>query len=277
MARPFALGALSLGRFRPSVHLYPPLVLLSCLVASTAAPAAGRHGQDVREALQELRELRVPGFGASPDHLIGAGGVGLANPDTGRVVPTFEHSVVPAGPSNDGFVVPPGFSMARSGAAPAGSGFGLTSPPSFRGSGTASPVPPVLPPWQADSLFDSDVDGATGDSVPFRILSTGSSESEGSPNSPSDLPIAAEPADEDPDQQDGGELFRTALLPEGDETPQATPSDDLHSALLPSDSDDAPAGEGPAPASVPGPLPLAGVAVAWRCSRRLRQRLRQAR
>jgi hypothetical protein len=41
MARPFALGALSLGRFRPFVHLYPPLVLLSCLVASTAAPAAG--------------------------------------------------------------------------------------------------------------------------------------------------------------------------------------------------------------------------------------------
>ena len=276
MARPFALGALSLGRFRPSVHLYPPLVLLSCLVASTAAPAAGSLGQDAREALQELRALLVPGFGASPDYLIGAGGIGLANPDTGTVVPTFQYSVVPAGDSNDGFVVPSGVFLARSGAAPAGSGFRMTSPLSFRWSGTAS-TPPALLTWQAGSLFDSVFNGATGDYVPFRIVSTGSSESEGSPTSPSDLPIAAEPADEDSDQQDGGEVFRTALLPEGDETPPATPSDDLPSALLPSDQGDAPVGEGPTAASVPGPLPLAGVAVAWRCSRRLRQRLRQAR
>lgn len=41
--------------------------------------------------------------------------------------------------------------------------------------------------------------------------------------------------------------------------------------------DQGPAAEGPDPASVPGPLPVAGVAIAWRCSRRLRQRLRQAR
>ena len=193
------------------------------------------------------------------------------------MVPTFHFSVVHAGASNEGFVVPSGVFLARSGAAPAGSGFRLTSPLSFRWSGTAS-TPPVLLTWQAGSFFDSVFNGATGDSVPFRIVPTGSSESEASPTSPSDLPIAAEPADENPDQQDGGEVFRTALLPEGDETPPATPSDDLPSALLlPSDQGDAPAGEGPAPASVPGPLPLAGVAVAWRCSRRLRQRLRQVR
>jgi hypothetical protein len=213
--------------------------------------------------LQELRALLVPGFGP-------------ANPDTGTVVPTFRYGVVPAGASNDGFVVPSGVFLARSGAASGGSGFRLTSPLSVRWSGTAS-TPPAQLTWQAGTLFGDIFNGATGGFDPFRIVSGGSPESDRSPSSPSDLPIAAEPADEDPGQQDGGEVFRTALLTPATELPPATPSDDLPSALLPSDQGDAPAGEGPAPDSVPGPLPLAGVAVAWRCSRRLRQRLRQAR
>jgi hypothetical protein len=172
--------------------------------------------------LQELWALLVPRFGP-------------AKPDTGTVVvPTFRYGVVPAGASNDGFFVPSGVFLARSGAASGGSGFRLTSPLSVRWSGTAS-TPPAQLTWQAGTLFGNVFNGATGGFVPFRIVSGGSPESDRSPSSPSDLPIAAEPADEDPGQQDGGEVFRTALLP------------------------------------------LAGVAVAWRCSRRLRQRLHQAR
>jgi len=52
MVRFLGFGALGLRRFRPSVHLCPPLVLLSCLVASTAAPAGESRGHD---ALAELR------------------------------------------------------------------------------------------------------------------------------------------------------------------------------------------------------------------------------
>jgi hypothetical protein len=81
--------------------------------------------------LQELWALLVPRFGP-------------ANPDTGTVVPNFRYSVVPAGASNDGFVVPSGVFLARSGAAPGGSGFRLTSPLSVRWSGTASTPPAQL-------------------------------------------------------------------------------------------------------------------------------------
>jgi len=272
MARPLAFGALSLGRFRPSVHLYPPLVLLSCLVASTAAPAVGGHGHDALEGLEELRELLVPGFGSSPDYIIGAGGIGLGNPVTGTVVPPFQFSFVPAGASIDGFVVPSGYFLARSGAAPGGSGYRLSNPLSFGWSGTES-TPPLLLTWQAGTLFDSVFNGATGGFVPFRIVSAGPLEPGGSPANASDLTIAAEPAGEDPGlKEDGGDVFETALLPPGAREPQGAPSGDL-----PGDQGDGPGDQLPDPASVPGPLPLAGVAVAWRCSRRLRQRLRQVR
>lgn len=271
MARPSGLGALSLGRFRPSVHLWPPLVLLSCLVASTAAPAEDSFGHDDLGTLKELRDLLVPGFGPAPDILIGAGGIGLANPVTGTVVPPFQYSVVSADASIDGFVVPSGFFLVRSGTAPGGSGFRLSNPLSFRWSGTTA-TPPARLTWQAGTLFDNVFNGATGGFVPFRIVSGGSSKSDGSPSTPPALPIAAEPADGDPGLREAGDVFETALVPPGSETPPGASIDDL-----PNDLGDGPRGQGPDPASVPGPLPLAGVAIAWRCSRRLRQRLRLVR
>jgi hypothetical protein len=251
------------------------LVLLSCLVASTAAPAVGSFGHDDLGALKELRELLVPGFGESPEFLVGAGGIGLANPVTGTVVPSFQYSVVPAGASIHGFVVPYGFFMARSGTAPGGSGFRLSNPLSFRRSGTAS-TPPVRVTWQAGTLFDNVLNGAAGRFVPFRIVSEGPSGKGGAPATAPDLPIAAESAGEVPGLREGGDVFDTALLPPGSETPPEASTDNLPSNL-PGDLDDGLGGQGPDPASVPGPLPLAGVAIAWRCSRRLRQRLRQVR
>lgn len=140
MARPLRLGALSLGRFRPSVHLYPPLLLLTCLVASTAAPAVGSHPHESLGALEELRELLTPGFGVSPDYQVGAAGIGLVNPATGLVVPPFHYSVAPYEVSVDGFVVPSGFFLARSGAATGDSLFRLSSP-----SPSAGRAPPPHP------------------------------------------------------------------------------------------------------------------------------------
>ncbi len=272
MVRSFTIGAFSLGRFRPSVHLYPPLVLLSCLVASTAAPAVGGYGHDAVEGLEELRELLVPGFGSSPDYSIGAGGIGLGNPLTGMVVPPFQYNFVPAWASIDGFVVPSGYFLVRSGAAPGGSGYRLTNPLSFGSAGTDS-TPPVLLTWQAGTLFDKVFNGAAGRFVSFRIVSEGPSEKGGAPAMAPDLPIAAEPAGEDPGLRKRGDVFETALLPPGAETPPGASTDDLPSEL-PSDPD---SDQDPTPASVPGPLPLAGVAIAWRCSRRLRQRLQEVR
>ncbi|MEA5442160.1 hypothetical protein [Cyanobium gracile] len=271
MARPFSLGALSLGRFRPSVHLYPPLLLLTCLVASTAAPAVGSLPHESLGALEELRELLTPGFGGSPDYLVGAGGIGLANPSTGLVVPPFQYIVAPYEVSVDGFVVPSGFFLSRSGTATSGSLFRLSSPLSFRWAGTSS-TPEAQLTWQAGTLFDNVFNGATGGFVPFRIVSAGSSEPDEVSSDASELAIAAEPAGEDRGQRLAGDVFETALLPQGTEPPPSgAPSNER-----PGEGADGP-GEGPDPASVPGPLPLAGVAVAFRCSRRVRQRLRQGR
>lgn len=276
MARPLRLGALSLGRFRPSVHLYPPLLLLTCLVASTASPAVGSHPHESLGALEELRELLTPGFGVSPDYLVGAGGIGLANSSTGLVVPPFHYSVAPYEVSVDGFVVPSGFFLARSGAASGDSLFRLSSPLAFRWAGTSS-TPEAQLTWQAGTLFDNVFNGATGGFIPFRIVPAGASESDESSSDPLELAIAAEPAGEDPGQRQAGEVFETALLPQATEPlPPGAPSDDL-AGEWPEGPGDAPAAEGPDPASVPGPLPLAGVAIAWRSSRRLRQRLRQVR
>jgi hypothetical protein len=275
MARPFTFGALSLGRFRPSVHLYPPLLLLTCLVASTAAPAVGGLPHESLGELEELRELLTPGFGASPEYLVGAGGIGLGNPVTGQVVPPFQYSVAPYEESVDGFVVPFGVFLTRSGIATGGSLFRLSSPLSFRWSGTAS-TPAAQLTWPAGTLFDNVFNGVTVEFVPFRVVSAGSSERDESSSDTLELAIAAEPADEDPGQEQPGDVFETALLPPGAELPQGAPIDQLPGDL-PDGPGEGPISEGPDPASVPGPLPLAGVAVAFRFSRHLRQRLRQGR
>lgn len=279
MVRFLGFGALGLRRFRPSVHLYPPLVLLSCLIASTAAPAGGIHGHDGLTELQELRELLVPGFGRDPEILIGVGGITLGNPVTGTVVPPFQVSAL-SGPDSiiDGFVVPSGYFLARSGPVPGRSGFRLTNPLAFRWTGTAS-TPPLQLTWQAGTLFDNVLDGATGAFVPFQIVPGGSTGE--APSTEPRLALAAELAEETPGQGEGDDVFKTALLlpppgaPSG-EQPGNGPTDQPGEGGD-GPGDQGPAAEGPDPASVPGPLPVAGVAIAWRCSRRLRQRLRQAR
>ena len=275
MARPFTFGALSLGRFRPSVHLYPPLLLLTCLVASTAAPAVGGLPHESLGVLEELRQLLIPGFGASPEYLVGSGGIGLGNPVTGLVVPPFQYSVAPFEESVDGFVVPSGVFLARSSAPKGDSLFRLSSPLSFLWSGTAS-TPAAQLTWPAGTLFDSVFNGAIGKFVPFRVVSAGSSERDESSSETLELAIAAEPADEDPGQEQPGDLFETALLRPATELPPGAPADQLPGDL-PDGPGEGPISEGPDPASVPGPLPLAGVAVAFRFSRHLRQRLRQGR
>ncbi len=277
MVRFLGFGALGLRRFRPSVHLYPPLVLLSCLIASTAAPAGGIDGNDGLTELQELRELLIPGFGREPEVLIGVGGISLSNPVTGTIVPPFQVSAL-SGPDSiiDGFVVPSGYFLARSGAVSGSNGFRLTNPLAFRWAGTAS-TPPLQLTWQAGTLFDNVFDGSTGAFVPFRIVPGGSTGE--APSTEPRLALAAEPAEETPG--DGNDVFETALLL----TPPGAPSGE-QPGNGPTDQpgeggdgpgDQGPAAEGPEPASVPGPLPVAGVAIAWRCSRRLRQRLRQGR
>ncbi len=274
MVRFLGVAALGLRRFRPSVHLYPPLVLLSCLVASTAAPAGGTYGHDSVAELKELRELLVPGFGREPNVLIGVGGISLSNPVTGTSVPFFQLS---SGSSSsfgggiiDGFVVPSGFFLARTSAVPGRTGFRLTNPLAFRWAGTAS-TPPLQLTWQAGTLFDNVFDGATGSFVPFRIVPGGSTGVD--PSTEPRLALAAEPAEETPGQGEGDDVFKTALLL----PPPGAPSGDQPGEGGDGPGDQGPAAEGPDPASVPGPLPVAGVAIAWRCSRRLRQRLRQTR
>jgi len=300
MVRFLGSGALGLRRFRPSVHLCPPLVLLSCLIASTAAPAGGRYGHDALSELQELRELLVPGFGREPEILIGVGGLTLSNPATGTVVPAFQlssRSSPPSGPDSfiNGFVVPSGYFLARSGAVPGRGGFRLTNPLAFRWVGTAS-TPPLQLTWQAGTLFDNVFDGATGASVPFQIV--GSPPRGDGPSAVPALALAAEPAQEAPGPGEGEQrVFETALLPPAPgapsgEQPGNGPGDQAgeggegpgHEGPVgegpteqPGDGGNGPGEGAPDPDSVPGPLPVAGVAIAWRCSRRLRQRLRQAR
>ncbi len=273
MARPLAFGAFSLRRFRPTVHLCPPLVLLGCLIASTAAPAVGNHGNDNLGVLEELRELLVPGFGPAPEFLFGAGVLGLSNPLTGMTVPPFQYGVVPPGVSLDGFVVPSGAFLVRSIAAGGGNGFRLTHPLSLRWSGTASTAAALLT-WQAGTFFDNVFNGASGGFIPFQIVFPGSAESGGAPPSASFLPIAAVPAQENPPltlrtpEQKTPDVFEDALLPPPPGGPSEAPTED---------GGQGPAGpaQGGGPATVPGPLPLAGLAIAWRSSRRLRQRVRQ--
>jgi hypothetical protein len=276
MVRFLGLGALGLRRFRPSVHLYPPLVLISCLIATTAAPAESTLGHDALDQLRELRELLVPGFGREPEMRIGVGGIGLSNPVSGLVVPPFRLSS-PSGSdaSIDGFVVPSGFFLARSGDVAARGGFRLTNPLAFRWTGTAT-TPPLQLTWQAGTLFDNVFDGSTGSFVPFRIVPAGS------PSLEPVLALAAEPADGTDGPGEGDGVFETALLPPAPEGPSGQQPGSGPGAA-PGDGGEGPTGqpggdgEAPETAPVPGPLPVAGVALAWGCSRRLRQRLRQGR
>ena len=281
MVRFLGVAALGLRRFRPNVHLYPPLVLLSCLIASTAAPAGSNVGHEALSELQQLRELLVPGFGREPEILIGVGGISLSNPVTGTVVPAFQLSS-PSGPDSiiDGFVVPSGYFLARTGPVPGRTGFRLTNPLAFRWAGTAS-TPPLQLTWQAGTLFDNIFDGATAAFVPFQIVPAGSPATGEAPSNGPTLALAAEPAEEASGSGDGDDVFETALVPPAPgapsgEQPGNGPTDQ------PGDGgegpgEQGPVAEGPEPASVPGPLPVAGVAIAWRCSRRLRRRLRQGR
>lgn len=287
MVRFLGVAALGLRRFRPSVHLCPPLVLLSCLIASTAAPAGGNYGHDALSELQELRELLVPGFGREPEILIGVGGTTRGNPVTGTFVPAFQLSSSSGeGAVIDGFVVPSGFFLARSGAVPGLTGFRLTIPLAFRWTGTAS-TPPLLLAWQAGTLFDNVFDGSTGSSVPFRIVQAGSPTTGDAPSterslaSPTEprITLVAEPVEETPVPAEEESVFKTALLPPAPGAPSGEQPGNGPTEQ-PGEGGDGPGGQGPAaeapdPASVPGPLPVASVAIAWRCSRRLRQRLRQ--
>ena len=191
------------------------------------------------------------------------------------MVPPFHFSVAADEESVNGFVVPSGVFLARSSTPKGDSLFRLSSPLSFRWSGTAS-TPAAQLTWQAGTLFDNVFNGATGGFVPFRIVSTSSSEPEESPSETLELAIAAEPADEDPGQRQPGDVFETALLPLATELPPGAPANQLP-GNVPDAPGEGPISEGPDPASVPGPLPLAGVAVAFRFSRHLRQRLRQGR
>ncbi|MEA5391102.1 hypothetical protein VB738_07480 [Cyanobium gracile UHCC 0139] len=272
MVRFSGLGALGLRRFRPSVHLYPPLVLISCLVASTAAPAESTLGHDALAQLRELRELLVPGFGREPEMSIGVGGIGLSNPVSGLVVPPFRLG---SDSSIDGFVVPSGVFLARSGDVAGRGGFRLTNPLAFRWTGTATTLPLRLT-WQAGTLFDNVFDGSTGAFVPFRIVPAGP------PSVEPVLALVAEPADGTDGLGERDEMFEKALLPPAPsgpagEQPRSAPGE------LPGDGGEGPSsqpvgdGEVSETTPVPGPLPVAGVALAWRCSRRLRQRLRQGR
>jgi hypothetical protein len=272
MARPLGFVALARKRFGPNVHLYPPLVLLSCLIASTAAPAEGSFAHEDLGTIKELSELLAPGFGPAPEIRVGLGGLGLANPMTGTAVPPFRYAAAPAGDLIDGFVVPSGYFLARTTGVPGGFGFRLSAPLTFRWTGTAS-TPPLQLSWQAGTLFDNVFNGATGGFVPFRVVAPGFPEPGEANGTEPFLSIAAEPASEDPGPGEGGEVFETAQLPPGPGTTRpGEPSGD-HSG----DPTDGPDGQGPDGTPVPGPLPVAGVAIAWRCSRRLRQRLRQAR
>jgi hypothetical protein len=90
------------------------------------------------------------------------------------------------------------------------------------------------------------------------------------------LALEAEPAEETPGTEKGDDVFETALIP----PPPGTPSGEQPAdgpTDQPGDGGEGPHAQGPDPAPVPGPLPVAGVAIAWRCSRRLRRRLRQGR
>lgn len=277
MVRFLGSGALGLSRCRPSVHFGPPVVLLSCLLASTAAPAGGNHEQQALAELQELRELLVPGFGRGLEIPIGVGGPPLNDPLTRKVLPSTQHRSGFSTPSGkgtiiDGFVIPSGYFPARPGAVPVRGGFRPTPPPAFGRIWTAltTSQPPTRP---VSTLFENIFDGVTGTPpVPSWVVPAGPPAGRQAPSTEPVIVLSNDPSEETagPAEDDG--VFETALLLPAPEAPTGElPSNGPTGQPAAGSSDDP-----NDPASVPGPLPVAGAAMAWRCSRRLRQRLRQS-
>ncbi|AFY30345.1 hypothetical protein [Cyanobium gracile] len=275
MVRFLGSGALGLSRFRPSVHFGPPVVLLSCLLASTAAPAGGNHEHQALAELQELRELLVPGFGRGLEIPIGVGGLPLNDPLTGKVVPSTQRLSGFSTPSGkgtiiDGFVIPTGYLPARPGAVPVRGGFRPTTPPAVGRGGTA-PTPPTPPTPPVGNGFENVFDGVPGPPILPRMVPAGLLPGRQAPSPDPVIVLTNDPIEETPGPAEDDGVFETALL---------LPAPEAPSGELPGNGPTVqpdPASDDPdAPASVPGPLPVAGAAMAWRCSRRLRQRLRQA-
>jgi len=276
MVRFLGFGALGLSRFRPSVHFGPPVVLLSCLLASTAAPAGGNHEQQALAELQELRELLVPGFGRGLEIPFGIGDLTLTDPVTGKVVSSTRRLSAFSTPSGkgtiiDGFVIPSGYFAARPAAVPVRGGFRPTTPPAVGRSGTASTPPPPTQPVgiDLDNVFGGVIDGPP---VGFRMVPAGPPAGRQAPSADPLFVLANDPSEETPGPAEDGGEFEMALLLPAPEDPSGEPTGNGPTVQLGPASDDP-----DAPASVPGPLPVAGAALAWRCSRRLRQRLRQTR
>ncbi len=252
MARPWAFPFAVMRDFHPSIHLLPPLVLLSCVVASTAAPAAGGFG-GTGEKPATLKQLAA-GIPDLPEGFGAGGGAAFIAPVTGDSVPPFRLSISGALASIDARATAPGSFLWRSGAPGSQGAYRLIEPLTLRWSGTENGGAPLLT-WSAGTLFDNVVNGFTGNPVPFRIRSSNSEPSV------DPLTIAAVPTASLP----GTDSFRFSELPlEGDGGTEGggAPGGDQSG------------GDGaPATSSAPGPLPLLGVGVAFRFSRRMRRRI----
>ncbi len=254
MPRSWAFPFAAMRDFHPSIHLLPPLVLLSCVVASTAAPAAGGFG-GTAEKPATLKQLAA-GIADLPEGFGAGGGVAFTDPVTGDSVPAFRLSTSGALASIDARAAAPGSFLWRSGSPGSQGAYRLIAPLILRWAGTEDGGAPLLT-WSAGTLFDNVVNGFSGNPVPFRIRSN-NSESSGDP-----LTIAAVPTASLP----GTDSFRFSEPPlEGDGGTEGggAPGGDQNG------------GDGtPATSSAPGPLPLLGVGVAFRFSRRLRGRIQR--
>lgn len=242
MFRSIGTGAPTLKRFLPASLVTGSVVMLGCVFTSTSAVAAGLYPQVDQATVIAVRDLLSPGFGQDPVLTYTVDGLGLSNPLTGVVVPPFQYSLVDPVAVNTVLSVPVGTFLSRSSVNTGASRYRLTAPLTFSWAGTTT-TPPLWLTWKVGTIFDNLFNGATAKSVAFK-LDPGSS-------------IAPE------SQTQGQGTFDLALLPTDPGT----------------GGEDGP-GDGPNPGegtSVPGPLPLAGAAIAWSCSRRLRKRLRQVR
>ncbi len=188
MARAREAPRFGIRGFQPSIHLLSPLVLLSCLIASTAAPAAGGADPGGDGALGGWLERLSPGFVDAGDTVFGPGGVAFRDPVSGDAIPSFRFTISGALASIDARSTAPGTVLLRSGSASSQGAHRLIAPLALRWSGTES-RPASLLNWPVGTLFDNVVNGFTGGWVPFRIGSRGTSDSG------SVLPIAAEPTE----------------------------------------------------------------------------------
>jgi hypothetical protein len=245
--------------FQPSLHLLPPLVLVSCLVASTAAPAAGGggwYGDGVQDA-PLLGQIWL-GYGDAPAISFGPGGISLTNPATGDSVPPFQLSIRGGLASIDARSTAPGTVLLRSGSGSGQGTFRLSEPLSFFWPATES-TPSAQLSWPTGTLFDHVVNGFSGGLVPFRIVASGT------PPSASGGPLDVLTITAGPDAD--GFRFSAALF----DGPGEEEAGDL-----PSGEEGPGTQAAPETSSVPGPLPLLGAGVAFRFSRRLRRRVKAA-